>query len=394
MQPNRRSKSLTGFMPNLIILFLFLLAFAACSKEEHKAQSKPPKVTVVQPIQKAVTDYLEMPGNLQAIEKVDLVARVEGFLQSIHFEDGAFVDKDQLLFVIEPQPFKAQLEMAEATVEQQQATVIRAKEEYARQLRMIKHRATSESAVQQWRAEYDSAKAVLKENKAKAELARINLGYTRIAAPFDGRMERHLVDPGNLVGASGPTKLASIYRLNPIFAYFNVNEYDLTRLIRKVREEKESAFKPGEIPVLLGTEGEEGYPHKGTLSYASAALDQTTGSLQLRATFPNPMINHVPALLPGMYARVRIPIAIEKNALLVPEDALGITQGQRYVLTVNKEDVVEQHSVTVGKKIKDLRVIEKGLKSTDWVIVTGVQFARPDSKVTPVRKKTGEVATD
>ncbi|MGA7878568.1 MAG: efflux RND transporter periplasmic adaptor subunit, partial [Desulfoferrobacter sp.] len=232
------------------------------------------------------------------------------------------------------------------------------------------------------------------ENKAKAELARINLGYTRITAPFDGRMERHLVDPGNLVGASGPSKLVTIYRLNPIFAYFNVNEYDLTRLIRKVREEKASTYQPGKISVFLGTEGEADYPHKGTLDYASAALDQTTGSLQLRATFPNPMINHVPALLPGMYARVRIPIEVRKNALLIPEDALGITQGQRFLLTVNDQNVVEQHSVTVGKKVKDLRVVEEGLKSTDWVIVTGVQFAHPGSKVTPVRKKVPDDATD
>ncbi|MGA7877948.1 MAG: efflux RND transporter periplasmic adaptor subunit, partial [Desulfoferrobacter sp.] len=204
MQPARYALSLVNFMPNIFILFLFLVSFTGCGAEKHKAESQPPKVTVVQPIQKSVTNYLEMPGNLQAIETVDLVARVEGFLQSIHFEDGAFVEKGQLLFVVEPQPFEAQLQMAEATVEQQEATLIRAKEEYARQLRMIKHRATSEAAVQQWRAEYDSAKALLKENKAKAELARINLGYTRITAPFDGRMERHLVDPGNLVGASGP----------------------------------------------------------------------------------------------------------------------------------------------------------------------------------------------
>jgi len=394
MQPARYALTPVNFMPKILIAFILLVSLTACGAEKHKAESQPPKVTVVQPIQKSVTNYLEMPGNLQAIEKVDLVARVEGFLQSIHFEDGAFVEKGQLLFVIEPQPFEAQLQMAEATVEQQEATLIRAKEEYARQLRMIKHRATSESAVQQWRAEYDSAKALLKENKAKAELAQINLGYTRITAPFDGRMERHLVDPGNLVGASGPTKLVTIYRLNPIFAYFNVNEYDLTRLIRKVREEKASTYQPGKIPVFLGTEGEADYPHKGTLDYASAALDQTTGSLQLRGTFPNPMINHVPALLPGMYARVRIPIEVRKNALLIPEDALGITQGQRFLLTVNDQNVVEQHSVTVGKKIKDLRVVEEGLKSTDWVIVTGVQFAHPGSKVTPVRNKVPDDATN
>lgn len=387
MQPVRYSRSLSAFIHNSLIWLLFCVVCVGCGSEQQKPHSQPPKVSVAQPIQKSVTNYLEMPGNLQAEGKVDLVARVEGFLQSINFEDGAFVNEGQLLFVIEPEPFEAQLELANASVEEQRAVVIRAKEEYARQLRMIKHKATSEAAVQQWRAEYDSAKALLKENEAKAKIARINLGYTRITAPFDGHMDRHLVDSGNLVGAGGPTKLATIYRLNPIYAYFNMNEYDLTRLITEMRKEKKPNYKEVKIPVFLGTEGEEGNPHRGVLDYASSALDQGTGTLQLRGIFPNPMVNNVPALLPGMYARVRIPIGVDENALLVPEDALGINQGQHYVLVVNGQNRVEQHPVTIGKKMKKLRVIEEGLKSSDWVIVSGVQFARPDSRVTPVRKK-------
>ncbi|MEJ2170621.1 MAG: efflux RND transporter periplasmic adaptor subunit, partial [Desulfobacterales bacterium] len=328
--------------------------------------------------------FVRVGGNLQSHGEVDLVARVEGYLESIQFEEGAIVKKGQLLFVIEREPYEATLQQEEANAAQQKATLTRAKEEYERQLRLIKRKATSESTLEQWRAAYESAQAALKAARAKADLARINLGYTKISAPFDGRMERHLVDPGNLVGSGGATKLATIHRLNPIYAYFNLNEQDVTRLIKLLRKKKGGlAYENEKIPVFLGVRGEEGYPHQGELDYASTILSQTTGTLQLRGLFPNPMENEVPELLPGMYARVRIPVEEQHHALLVPDSALQITQGQHYLLLVNQHDVVEQRFVTIGRKVDKLRVIPKGLQSTDRVVVSGIQYAHPGSKVSP-----------
>ncbi len=362
-----------------------LAALAGCgSRGEKPPAPRPPQVKVAKPVEQEVTDYLEIPGNLQAHGEVDLVARVEGFLQSIHFEDGDMVEEGQLLFVIEPQPFEADLRVAEATTAQQEATLLQAKQEYDRQLRMIDQRATSESLVQQWRATYREARAALKLARAKADLARINLGYTRVTAPFDGRMQRHLVDTGNLVGAGAATPLATIQRLDPIYAYFNVSAHDLSRLLAVVREGKTPPFKEGRLPVYLGVDGEEGAPHEGRLDYLSGAVDQTSGTLELRGIFSNPMKNRVPGLLPGMYARVRVPVEVNPHALLVPEEALGSTQGRYTLLLVNEKDVVEQRFVTVGRKVEDLRVIRKGLEATDRVIVSGIQYARPGSRVTPV----------
>jgi multidrug efflux system membrane fusion protein len=375
----------------LILTALFCLSAAVgCGEKKRAAPPAPPKVKTARPVQKTVTDYIEAPGNLQSHGEVDLVARVEGYLQSIDFEDGAIVKKGQLLFVIEREPYEATLQQQEANAAQQKATLIRAKEEYERQLRLIKRKATSESTVEQWRASYESAKAALKGARANVELARINLGYTKISAPFDGRMERHLVDTGNLVGSGGATKLATIHRLNPIYAYFNLNEQDVVRLIKLLREKAGPMYENEKIPVFLAVKGEEGYPHQGELDYASTILSQTTGTLQLRGVFPNPMENEVPELLPGMYARVRIPVEERHNALLVPDSALQVTQGRHYLLLVGRHDVVEQRFVTIGGKIGELRVIPEGLQSTDRVVVSGTQYAHPGSKVNPENKQEKE----
>ena len=372
-------------LPRLLLLLSCLL-LAGCGSNTQHAAAPPPRVTVSQPEQKTVTDYIDAPGNLHAFQRVSLVARVKGYLQSIDFQDGAMVHKGQLLFVIEPDPFEARLSLAKAAVTQQEAVVARDREEYQRQLRMIKKKATSQASVQKWRAQYHSAQALLEQDRARVKLAQINLGYTRVVAPFDGRMQRHLVDAGNLVGVTGSTKLATIYRLNPIYAYFSLNEYDLNRLTQSMRATQGAFSDPHKIPVLVGTEAEQGYPHRGTLDYASAALEQTTATLQLRAVIPNPIKKQVPSLFPGMYVRVRIPLGVHKNALLVPEDALGIIQGRHYLLTVNDHHVVVQRFVTIGRKVNDLRVIEKGVKKSDWVVVSGLQRARPGSKVTPEHK--------
>ncbi|MGE5257162.1 MAG: efflux RND transporter periplasmic adaptor subunit [Hyphomicrobiales bacterium] len=383
-------RSLSRCGPALAVLTAILVSTAGCEQTENKfVPPPPPQVTVSRPEQRPVTDYLHLTGNTQAVDQVQLDARVEGFLTSIHFKDGDYVKKGDLLFLIEQDMYKAKVQQAEGQLAAAQAQLLRASQEYDRQLSLLKQNATAKSEVEKWKAERDAAEASIVETKANLELSRINLGYTRVTAPFDGRMDRHLVTPGNLVGASGPTALAIITRMDPIYAYFTLNERDLVRLAEKAREKGQASQGYKATPVFAGIEGGEGYPHEGRLDFISTSLDPNTGTLLLRAIFDNPLSSGgAPRLVPGMFVRLRIPVDVREKALLVSERALGVDQGGRYVLVINDKDVVEQRSVKVGAQVNDMRVIEEGLMADDRVVVSGIQRARPGAKVTPVQEGT------
>jgi len=387
--------SLRAMLGFAAVIVLFALAGGCGQKENKFAPPPPPQVTVSRPLEKPVTDYLELTGNTQAVEQVELQARIEGFLTSIHFKDGDFVKKGDLLFTIEQQQYQAKLEEAQGRVAAAAALVLRANQEYERQLGLLAENATSKSEVERWKAQRDAAQASVEEAKGNLELAKINLGYTRVTAPFDGRMDRHLVDPGNLVGAGKPTPLAYLTRLDPIYAYFSVNELDLIRIQKKRRGEGKAAYAQQEaLPVYLGIAGEEGYPHEGRLDFASSQLDPNTGTLLFRGVFSNARVgNAPPRLLAGMFARIRIPVDVRDRALLVSERALGADQGGRYLLVVNDQSVVEQRSVKVGALIEGMRVIEDGLKGDEWVVVDGLQRARPGAKITPVQQQAAAPAS-
>jgi RND family efflux transporter MFP subunit len=369
-----------------------LMTAAGCERSENKfVPPPPPPVTVSRPVQQPVTDYIYLTGNTQAVDQVQLEARVEGFLTSIHFKDGDLVKKGDLLFLIEQEQYKAKVQQAEGQLAAARAQLQRAVQEYDRQVSLLKQNATAKSEVEKWMAERDAAEASITEAKAGLELARINLGYTRVTAPFDGRMDRHLVTPGNLVGAGKPTALAVITRMDPIYAYFTMNERDLIRLIGTPGQQ--ASYKETRVPVFAGTEGTKGYPIEGRLDFAATGLDPNTGTILLRATYPNPRsATGVPALIPGMFVRLRIPVETREKALLVSERALGVDQGGRYLLVVNDKDVVEQRPVTVGAGVNGMRVIEEGLQAEEWVVVRGIQRARPGAKVTPVKEGQGPAA--
>lgn len=362
---------------------------AGCGKQENKYVPPPPaEVTVSQPVRKAVFEYIDLTGNTQSVEQVALVGRIEGYLTNIHFKDGDIVKKGDPLFVIEPQPYEAKVKQAEADVAMAQANLLRSTLEYNRQLNLIKQNATAQSTVEQWQAQRNADEATVQQKKASLEVARINLSYTQVKAPFAGRIDRHLVDIGNLVGSGQATQLAIIYRLDPIYAYFSMNERDLVRIMERERER--SKDKPNrnseETPVYLAIEGEEGYPHEGRLDFASTSLDPGTGTLLMRGIFSNPILpGGAPAILPGMFVRIRIPIHLRKRALLVSERALGVDQGGWYLLVVNAQNIVEQRTVSVGQKEDGMRVIKQGLEGDEWVVVNGIQRTRPGATVKPLR---------
>jgi RND family efflux transporter MFP subunit len=350
-----------------------------CGEENTYVPPPPPTVSVSQPVRQTVTDTIEVAGNTQASNTVNLVARVEGYLQSVNFTDGSFVKKGDLLFVIEPEPYQAQVQLQEATVAQQQATLTQATEEYARQQRLIKQNATSQSEVESWQAQQGTAQAAVDEANANLEIARINLGYTQVVAPFDGRMGRHLVDPGNLVGAGAPTQLATIEQLAPIYVYFNVDEADVLRVRAGMREAGQTVATMRPVKLGVGLQNETGYPHEATLDFIDSDIDQSTGTLQVRGSIANQDY----FFLPGMFVRVRVPVGTIANALLVPDRALGIDQRGHYLLLVDGDDEVEQRPVQIGALVGDMRVITAGLAAEDRVVVDGIQRAIPGNKVEP-----------
>jgi RND family efflux transporter MFP subunit len=243
--------------------------------------------------------------------------------------------------------------------------------------------------VVKWRGERDVAQAAIERAKASVERAKLNLGYTQVTAPISGRVSRNFVDVGNLVGEGEPTLLTTITRYDPMYVYFNLNEYDLLRVQSMYRKRiKEKDIDPAEEPdseaeilLFLGLANEQGYPHEGILDFAESGVDPATGTIQLRGVFPNPGPPNL--LIPGLFTRLRMPIDKRENALLVTERAIGADQGGNYLLTVNSDNVVEKMPIRMGQLVDGLRVIEEGLQPGERVIVKGLQRARPGGKVDP-----------
>jgi len=367
------------------IAFIMFASFglSACEQNSFVAPP-PPKVEVAVPLQRSITRYLEATGNTAPIKNVDLVARVQGFLQSINYQDGTFVKEGTTLFTIEPETYKLKLEQAQAAEAGTQASVKQADADFKRQTELVQRQAVSQATLDTSTAARDNAQATLQQAQVNTKIAAVNYGYTKVVAPFDGIVSAHLVSVGELVGAaSPPTQLATIVALDPIYVNFNVSEQDVLRIRAEAARRGMSANDLRQLPVEVGLQTETGYPHKGKLDYASPTLNQSTGTLAVRGVLPNP--DRV--LLPGYFVRVRVPFDEQKDALLVPDVALGTDQAGRYLLVVNAENVVEQRKVQVGQSEGGLRVIEAGLKPDDRVVTAGLLRAIPGQKVDPQVKK-------
>jgi RND family efflux transporter MFP subunit len=364
------------------IFLAILTGAAACGEKNVYVPPPPPKVTVSQPAHRDFTDYLEFTGNAQAINTVQLRARVEGYLEKVLFQDGDQVKKGQLLFLIQQNTYQAKLQQAEAEILAQKARLEHAKTEFTRFSRLVQKHAAAETDRDRWQFERDAAQAAVLAAEAKRDLARLDLSYTSVVAPFNGRIGRRLKDPGNLVGAGEETLLAEINQIDPIYVYFTINERDLLRVMAERRETPEKANRY-KTPAYLGLANEEGYPHQGRLDFAGISLNAATGTLLLRGIFPNPGGK----ILPGLFARVRVPLAHAKPALMVPQVAIGYDQLGSYVLVVNDQNVVGRVNVKVGPVVDERRVIEEGLTGKEWVIVNGLLRAIPGRQVTPAREE-------
>src|SRR3954469_13225923 len=344
----------------------------------------PTKVDVAVPVQRSFTRYLEATGNTAPVQNVDLVARVQGFLQAINYKDGAFVKQGTSLFTIEPETYKLKLEQAQAAESGAQASLRQAEADFKRQQDLVQRQAVSQATLDNSTSARDNAQANLQQAQVNTRIAAMNYGYTNVTAPFDGVVSAHLVSVGELVGASSPTQLATIVALDPIWVNFNVNEQDVLRIREEARRRGLTVDDLRQLPIEVALQTETGFPHKGRLDYAAVTLNQSTGTLPVRGVLPN----SDRALLPGFFVRVRVPIDQEQNALFVPDVALGADQAGRYLLVVNGENVVEQRKVRVGPLQEGgLRVIEEGLKADDRVVTAGLLRAIPGQKVDPQLKK-------
>jgi len=371
-----RLRSVAGLR---IAFVTFAFASLSACEQNSFVPPPPPKVEVGLPVQRAITRYLEATGNTAPIKNVDLVARVQGVLQSINYQDGTFVKEGTTLFTIEPDTYKFKLEQAQAAEAGAQASVKQTEADFKRQSDLVQRQAVSQATLDTSTSARDNAQASLLQAQANTKIAAVNYGYTNVVAPFDGIVTAHLVSVGELVGAASPTQLATIVALDPIYVNFNVNEQDVLRVREEARRRGMTPSELRQLPVEVELQTETGYPHKGKLDYLSPTVNQSTGTLAVRALLPNP--DRV--LLPGFYVRVRVPFDEQKDALLVPDIALGSDQAGRYVLVVNGDNVVEQRKVQTGPLEGDLRVIESGLKADDRVVTAGLLRAIPGQKVDP-----------
>lgn len=358
-----------------------LTILCGCSKAPQTVEMPAPDVTVAHPVKQEVTKYLEYTGSTSALESVDLRARVKGFLESVNFVPSSRVTKGEVLFVIDPKPYKAREEEAQASLDARKAALDLAQVEQEKAKQLESKEAISQIKYLEATAKRDVAKADVAKAQADLDAAKLNLEYTQVKTPIDGRVGRNLVDVGNLVGAGENTLLTTVVNDSSVYVYFNVSELDLLPLVRKYRVDVESPSERGDtVPVYVGLADEKGYPHEGTLDFTDTKVDSSTGTMRVRAIVKN----HSGVLLPGLFVRVRVPID-KSPALLVPDVAIMADQGGRYVMVVDDKDVAEQRRITVGQQVDRMRVVEEGLKESDRVIVNGIQRARPGAKVNIVQ---------
>ena len=338
-------------------------------------------IPVVTPRTQSVSSYVEITGNAASVNAVKLIARVEGYLDQIHYEDGQFVKKGDLLFTIQQDQYKDQLQQAHAQLLTAQASLTYAKTELVRYSKLVKQDAATQTEVDHWNFEKASAEASLLNAQAQIALAKLNLGYTEVRAPFDGIVGKHLIDPGNVVGGAGQQPaLAEITQLDPIYVVANLSEQQVVQIRQNLDQHRLTFADLRKVPVGVALQGQTGFPLQGTIEYVAPAIDPTTGTLLVRGILANPDRT----LLPGFFVNMRLPTArVSQNALLVPDRSLQEDQGGRYLLIVNKDDVVEQRHVQLGQLDGSLRVITSGLKPDDRVVVGDLWRATPGTKVTP-----------
>ena len=364
------------------LIVLLALTLSSCGdKAPPPAAAAAPPVTVAQPVKRTVTDWDEFTGRFEAVEEVQVRARVGGFVTSVEFRDGAFVNAGDLLYIIDPRPFEAVAEQADGQLSDARAKAELAKRELDRGLTLVQTSAVSESTVDQRRQALQAAKAAEMQAAGALKAAQLNIEFTHVLAPIGGRVSRHLVSIGNLVQGSegGSTLLTSIVSLDPIYIYFDMDEATYLKYNRLYFEGKRPSSRENPNPVQVALTGETKPSHDGKVDFLDNRMDVSTGTLRGRAVIPNKDLS----ILPGQFGRVRLIASAPYEALLVPDTAIATDQARKIVFVVKDDNTVEAKPVTLGPLDEGQRVIRDGLKPEDHVVVDGLQRVRVGAKVTP-----------
>lgn len=360
---------------------VFLLVVAACGAEDSNgsAAPPPPEVTVAQPAVAEITEWDDYTGRFQAVESVDIRARVSGYLESIHFTDGAVVEKGDLLFVIDPRPFEAALTRAEAQVVEAQTRLDLAEKNLLRAADLLDDGNISRQIYDQRMQERDGAAASLAAAEAAVKSARLDLGFTRITAPVTGLISREFVSVGNLVsgGTADSTLLTRINTIDPIHVYFDADEAAYLKYIRLDRTGERISSRVAANPVRVSLVDETGFPHRGQMDFVDNQIDGQTGTIRGRAILGNP--DHL--MVPGMFARVQLQGKGPYDAILLPDEAMTMDQSRRVVYVLQDNGKVAPRAVETGPKALGLRVIRSGIGREDRVVIKGIQRLQPDIEV-------------
>lgn len=349
-------------------------------------QMPPTQVTIANPVQKNITEWDEYTGRLDASQSVNLYSQVTGYLESIHFRDGSEVKKGDLLFQIDPRPFQAVLDQATAQLEQARIKLELTKNEFERAKKLVDAKAISAEDYDTRAKAVAEAQAGLKVSQAMVDKAKLDVDYTKITAPIDGRIGRKLMDEGGLVigGPMGATLLTSIVNLDPIYCYIDADELSVLRY-QKLNREGKGSGQEDRIPCEIALADSEGFPFKAVIDFVDNRLDTNTGTIQVRAVLDNPRPERGQRILqPGYFTRVRVPSGLAYDALLVDDKAIGTDQSTKVVMVVGEGNIVVPKPVTVGPLVEGLRVVRTGLTAEDKVIVNGIAKVRPGMPVAPL----------
>jgi len=343
-----------------------------CNKPAAPPAAPKPVVFVTPAISKNIVEWDEYTGRLAAIEKVDVNARVSGMLESVHFTDGQFVKQGDLLFVIDPRPYAAKFERAEAVLKEADAKLKLAQLNDNRTVKLAANKVIAQEEIDSRRNELLQAQAAYLAAKADYDQAKLNLDFTQVTAPIGGRISRKLVTEGNLItggDAANPTLLTTIVSLDPIYCYFEADEEAYLKYQRLAREGKRPSSRTTANPVELELADEDAFAHKGKMDFVENAIDEQTSTIQGRAIFPNPGLQ----LTPGLFARVRLPGSGRYDAVLVPDLSIITDQSNKFVNVVKPDGTVDYRKVTLGPIVNGLRVIRDGLKAGENVVTRGLQ---------------------
>lgn len=362
---------------------LGLLALTGCDQKtaQEKGAPSPPAVTVAKPIVKDVMEWDEFVGRYDAVESVEIRARVGGYLQSVHFRDGAMVNKGDLLFVIDPRPFKATVDDMAASVTSAEARLELATAELRRIEPLVRSSVAPERQLDERRQQFQSARAELERARAQLSRARLDLEFTEVRAPIAGRISRKFVSEGNLVlgGASEATLLTTLVALDPIYFYFDVDERSYIGYVRMSQTGERASSRDVAQPVEVALADEKTFTHRGKMDFVDNRLDAATGTMRGRAVFENKNLQ----LSPGMFGRLRIPGTGTYRGVLVPEEAVLTDQDRRIVYVVNGDNVATAQAVRLAQQFDGYRIVREGLKGDETIIVNGLMRVRPGAKVAP-----------